>query len=115
MVLLVVALLVLLVALPVAGWAVGAVLSAIVIGAIIGALARLVLPGRQDIGVLRTVGLGWLGSFVGGLIGRQVLHVGTVLTVLCEVAVAVVLVAVVSRAGRTPGNTLPRRSDTLQW
>ena len=37
-------------------------------GLIVGALARLVVPGRQPIGLLRTILLGIAGSFVGGLI-----------------------------------------------
>ncbi|MFD5571099.1 GlsB/YeaQ/YmgE family stress response membrane protein [Streptomyces cadmiisoli] len=41
------------------------VISAIVIGVIIGALGRLVLPGRQRIGVLRTIGVGIAAAFVG--------------------------------------------------
>jgi uncharacterized membrane protein YeaQ/YmgE (transglycosylase-associated protein family) len=37
-------------------------------GVIIGALARLVVPGRQPIGLLGTALIGIAGSFVGGLI-----------------------------------------------
>jgi uncharacterized membrane protein YeaQ/YmgE (transglycosylase-associated protein family) len=40
----------------------------IVSGLVIGALARLLVPGRQPIGLLGTVVLGIAGSFVGGLI-----------------------------------------------
>lgn len=41
-------------------------------GAIIGALGRLVVPGPNPIGFLRTVLAGWAGSFLGGLVGRFV-------------------------------------------
>lgn len=41
-------------------------------GAIIGALGRLVVPGPNPIGFLRTVLAGWAGSFLGGLVGRLV-------------------------------------------
>src|SRR5438270_409544 len=41
-------------------------------GAIIGALGRLVLPGPDPIGFVRTVLAGWAGSFLGGLLGRLV-------------------------------------------
>jgi uncharacterized membrane protein YeaQ/YmgE (transglycosylase-associated protein family) len=37
-------------------------------GLIIGAIARLVVPGRQPIGLLATALLGIAGSFVGGLV-----------------------------------------------
>ena len=49
------------------GW-VSTIIGAIIIGAIIGPLARLVLPGRQDIGFLATVLLGAAGALVGGAI-----------------------------------------------
>ena len=44
---------------------IGTIISAIVVGLIVGALARLVLPGKQNIGVIMTVILGALGSFIG--------------------------------------------------
>lgn len=47
---------------------VSTLIGAIVIGAIIGPLARLVLPGRQDIGFLATVLLGATGALVGGAV-----------------------------------------------
>lgn len=40
----------------------------IVAGLIIGALARLIKPGKQDLGILMTLGLGLVGSVIGGLI-----------------------------------------------
>ncbi|GAU71458.1 hypothetical protein SSP35_41_00020 [Streptomyces sp. NBRC 110611] len=41
------------------------VISAIVIGTVIGTLGRLLLPGRQHIGVLWTIGVGIVAAFVG--------------------------------------------------
>ena len=40
----------------------------IVIGLIAGAIARLLLPGRDPMGLLGTIALGVLGSFVGGFL-----------------------------------------------
>ncbi len=40
----------------------------LVAGLIIGALARLIKPGRQNLGILATLGLGLVGSLIGGLI-----------------------------------------------
>jgi len=40
----------------------------IVAGLIIGALARLIKPGKQNLGILATLGLGLAGSVIGGLI-----------------------------------------------
>src|SRR5947207_14894537 len=93
MVILLVVLLVLVVVLPIVGWALWLLISAALVGAIIGGLARLVLPGRQEIGILSTVLIGWIGSLVGSLIGRHLFHVGTLLTVLFEVAVSAIVVA----------------------
>lgn len=40
----------------------------LVAGLIIGALARLFKPGKQDLGLLATLGLGLVGSLIGGTI-----------------------------------------------
>ena len=44
---------------------IGTIIGAIVIGLIVGALARLVMPGKQNIGVFMTVLLGAIGAFLG--------------------------------------------------
>lgn len=44
---------------------IGAIISAIVVGAIIGVLARLVMPGRQNLSTLMTVVLGIAGALIG--------------------------------------------------
>ena len=41
----------------------------IVIGAIAGFLARAIVPGRDNIGILPTILLGIVGSFIGGFLG----------------------------------------------
>lgn len=41
------------------------IISAIVIGIVIGVLGRLVVPGRQRIGVLWTILIGIIAAFVG--------------------------------------------------
>ena len=52
----------------------GDILGLIVFGAVIGVLARIVLPGRQNINLVITVILGILGALIGywlwGLIGE---------------------------------------------
>ena len=42
----------------------------LVAGLIIGALARLIKPGRQNLGLLATLGLGLVGSLIGGVIAQ---------------------------------------------
>lgn len=45
----------------------------IVIGLIAGLVARILVPGRDHIGILGTILLGIAGSFVGGFLQRLVL------------------------------------------
>jgi len=47
----------------------GLIITIIVVGLIAGALARLLVPGRQDMSILMTIVLGIIGSFVGGFLG----------------------------------------------
>lgn len=44
---------------------VATIIGALVVGLIVGVLARLVMPGKQNIGVIMTVLLGAIGSFLG--------------------------------------------------
>lgn len=50
---------------------IGTIIWAVVVGAVIGGLARLVMPGKQGIGVLMTVLLGIVGSFLGSWLTAQ--------------------------------------------
>jgi uncharacterized membrane protein YeaQ/YmgE (transglycosylase-associated protein family) len=52
----------------------GLIVSLIVIGLIAGAIARLLVPGKQDISILMTIVLGIIGSFVGGFLGYLIFH-----------------------------------------
>jgi len=47
----------------------GLIISIIVIGLIAGALARLIVPGKQNLGIVATILLGIVGSFIGGFLG----------------------------------------------
>jgi uncharacterized membrane protein YeaQ/YmgE (transglycosylase-associated protein family) len=48
------------------------VLGLILIGIVIGIVARLVLPGRQRIGVVMTILLGIGGALVGGIVASAI-------------------------------------------
>ncbi len=76
------------------------IISALVIGLVIGALARLVVPGRQDIPIWLTIVIGALGAIVGTALAQVV---GVAVTpgidwieLVLQVAVAAVGVAVVA-------------------
>ncbi len=47
----------------------GFILTMIIVGAIAGFIARAVVPGKDSMGVLQTIVLGIVGSFVGGFLG----------------------------------------------
>ena len=48
------------------------IISWCVFGLIVGALARLLLPGSQNISIVLTIILGVIGSFVGGAISSLI-------------------------------------------
>jgi len=48
------------------------ILGLIVIGLVIGIVARLVMPGRQHIGILMTLLLGVGGAIVGGIVASAI-------------------------------------------
>ena len=93
------------------------IISAVIAGLIIGGLTRLVMPGKQNIGVIMTMVLGVLGSLIGSwlcynLFGYQNEGGGwAVIPFLVGIVVAVILIAIYlgvtgRRTGRTP--TVPR-------
>ena len=44
------------------------IIMLLIVGFIVGAIARLLMPGRDSIGILGTIVLGIVGSFVGGFL-----------------------------------------------
>jgi uncharacterized membrane protein YeaQ/YmgE (transglycosylase-associated protein family) len=63
------ALVIVFIVLPLIGAAISWVVWTALVGIFLGGLARLIIPGRQNIGVLATIVCGWIGSLVGGAIG----------------------------------------------
>jgi uncharacterized membrane protein YeaQ/YmgE (transglycosylase-associated protein family) len=89
----------------VVGWiVVGLVLKLLwwaLVGVAIGAIARAILPGKQDIGLLATAGSGIGAALLGGIIAH-IVGVGSFVQFLIALLVAVVIVAIVSTSAR-PG------------
>jgi uncharacterized membrane protein YeaQ/YmgE (transglycosylase-associated protein family) len=46
----------------------GFIIIMAIVGLVVGAIARLLLPGRDPIGILGTIIVGILGSFIGGFL-----------------------------------------------
>ncbi len=52
----------------------GTIVGLVIIGLVAGFLARLLVPGRDDLSVVQTIALGIVGSFVGGFLGFVLFH-----------------------------------------
>ena len=52
----------------------GLIITLIIVGLIAGALARLLVPGKDAIGIGGTIVLGIVGSFIGGFLGYVLFH-----------------------------------------
>lgn len=97
------------------------VITAIIIGIVVGVLGRLVLPGRQPIGMLVTILVGIVAAFIGTAIARAI-GIPTAtngidwLELLVQVVVAAIGVALVSAlmGGRRRGAVGTRRSGMLR-
>lgn len=75
------------------------IIGFLVAGLIIGALARLFKPGKQNLSLLATLGLGVVGSIIGGVVA-SVLNTGSIgeLNVLGFVVAVVAAVLLVGTA-----------------
>jgi uncharacterized membrane protein YeaQ/YmgE (transglycosylase-associated protein family) len=79
------------------------VIGFIVFGLVVGVLARLLVPGKQELSFVATVALGLVGSVVGGLIANalgtgDVLELNFIGSVVAIVA-SVVLIVIGERVG----------------
>ena len=95
---------------------IGSIILAIVVGALIGLVARLLMPGKQDIGMIMTVVLGALGGLIGSWaankFGYHNANGGIAwIPLLVGIGVAVVLIAIweTVRGRRTRRTGLLRR------
>ncbi|QNG39117.1 GlsB/YeaQ/YmgE family stress response membrane protein [Geodermatophilaceae bacterium NBWT11] len=70
----------------------------LVFGLVVGAVARLIKPGKQNLSILATLGLGIVGSLIGGVVAT-LLGTGrftelNILGALVAIAAAVLLIGV---------------------
>lgn len=89
---------------------VSTVLWYILVGAVVGVVARLLVPGRNPIGVFLTLLVGVAGAIVGGVIAAS-LGAGNVIAFILAVVIAAVAVAMLTGAltGRWGGWRTRRR------
>jgi uncharacterized membrane protein YeaQ/YmgE (transglycosylase-associated protein family) len=81
------------------------ILAWVIWGLFVGAVARLLLPGRQRLGIVWTIVLGVAGSLLGGLLATEVLNIADsdefdFGSFLIAVGTSVVLLSVVGRVNR---------------
>jgi uncharacterized membrane protein YeaQ/YmgE (transglycosylase-associated protein family) len=81
------------------------ILTWVVWGLFVGAIARLLLPGRQKLGIIWTIVLGVGGSVLGGLIATGLLDIADsdefdLGSFVIAIGTSVVLLAVVERVNR---------------
>jgi uncharacterized membrane protein YeaQ/YmgE (transglycosylase-associated protein family) len=74
------------------------VLWFIVIGAVIGALARLLVPGRNPMGILLTILVGIVGAVLGGVIASAI-GAGNILAFIFAIIIAAAGVVLISGGG----------------
>src|SRR5579875_2979455 len=78
---------------------IGSIILPIIVGAIIGVIARLVMPGRQSIGMIMTVLIGAVGGLIGsavaGAFGYHNANGGIAwIPFIVGIVVAVILIAI---------------------
>jgi len=74
------------------------IIGFLVFGLVVGAVARLIKPGKQNLSILATLGLGIVGSLIGGVVAT-LLGTGrftelNILGALVAIAAAVLLIGV---------------------
>ncbi|MGE2726309.1 GlsB/YeaQ/YmgE family stress response membrane protein [Mycolicibacterium pulveris] len=89
----------------------GTIIVALIVGGIIGALARLIMPGKQNVGVLITILLGAVGALAGSwissaLLGTEEGEIFALGPFLIGLVVAIILIAIyVAVTGRRGAGT----------
>lgn len=85
-----------------------AIIGFLVFGLVVGAVARLLKPGKQDLSILATLGLGVVGSLIGGVVAT---FLGTgEFTELNVIGAIVAVVAAVLLVGTAEAITSGRKS-----
>jgi uncharacterized membrane protein YeaQ/YmgE (transglycosylase-associated protein family) len=98
----------------------------IIVGLIVGLLARLLVPGRDNIGILGTILLGIVGSFVGGFLWSLIefhkleVHHFHAVGIIGSVIGAIVVLLILRVTGTEPGRGRSRsrsrtRSTRRRW
>lgn len=88
---------------------IGSIIGAIIAGAIIGVLARLIMPGKQNIGMIMTIVLGILGGLAGSAItsafgysnAKGIAWIPFFVGIIVAIVLIAIYVAVTGRGAKT--------------
>jgi uncharacterized membrane protein YeaQ/YmgE (transglycosylase-associated protein family) len=87
----------------------------LLIGLVIGGLARLLVPGRQHIGLILTILIGIVAALLGGIITTAIIGAGhAVITFIVALVAAALLVSAFTTRGYGRYRTR-RRSARWRW
>ena|SRR5579862_4763524 len=76
------------------------IIAWLITGLVIGGVAHLLVPGRNRIGIIRTLLFGIVGALVGGFVTAAILGAGHVIvTFIVALIVAALLISAVSHPG----------------
>jgi len=78
----------------------------ILLGLVIGVIAKLIHPGKENMGIIMTIVLGIAGSFLAGIIGQAIgwYKAGEGAGFIASVIVAIILLVIY---GKIKGKTSP--------
>lgn len=79
---------------------IGSILGYVIVGLIVGLLARMVVPGRDPIGLLGTLVIGVVGAVLGGWLAGAFFKETSGVDWLASIGVAILLVLLVRSGSR---------------
>jgi uncharacterized membrane protein YeaQ/YmgE (transglycosylase-associated protein family) len=88
----------------------------LLIGLVVGGLARLLVPGRQHIGLILTILIGIAAALLGGIITTALIGAGhTVITFIVALIAAALLVSAFTTRGYGRYRSRGRRPARWRW
>jgi uncharacterized membrane protein YeaQ/YmgE (transglycosylase-associated protein family) len=92
------------------------IIAWLLIGLVVGGLARLIVPGRQHIGLILTILIGIVAALLGGIITTALIGAGhTVITFIVALIAAALLVSAFTTRGYGRYRGRGRRSRRWRW
>jgi uncharacterized membrane protein YeaQ/YmgE (transglycosylase-associated protein family) len=95
---------------------VSVIIAWLLIGLVVGGLARLLVPGRQHIGLILTILIGIAAALLGGIITTALIGAGhTVITFIVALIAAALLVSAFTTRGYGRYRSRGRRPARWRW